>query len=89
MLSHCCCRLLAGDDEVDVVAAAQAVIGDGEQRVGVGRQVDADDVGFLVGDVIDEAGVLVGEAVVVLPPDVRGEQIVERGDGLAPGRLCA
>ena len=35
-------RLLAGDDDVDVVAAAQAVIGDAQQAVGVGRQVDAD-----------------------------------------------
>ena len=76
--------LLAGDDEVDVVAAAQAVVGDGEQAVGVRRQVDADDVGLLVDDMVDEAGILMGEAVVVLPPDVRGEQVVERGDGLAP-----
>ena len=48
-------RLLAGDDHVDVVAAAQAVIGDGEEGVGVRRQVDADDLGLLVHDVVDEA----------------------------------
>ncbi len=29
--------LFSGDDEVDVVAAAQAVVGDGEQCVGIGR----------------------------------------------------
>src|SRR6266481_536233 len=63
-------RLLAGDDENDVVPAAQAVVGDGKKRVGVGRQIDADDVRLLVDDVVDEAGVLVAEAVVVLPPDV-------------------
>ena len=34
--------LLVGDDHVDVVLAAQAVIGDRQERVGVGRQVDAD-----------------------------------------------
>ena len=34
-------RLLVDDDEVDVVAAAQAVVGDREQAVGVRRQVDA------------------------------------------------
>ena len=82
-------RLLTRDDEVDVVARAEAVVGDGEQGVGVRRQIDADGVGLLVGDVVDEAGVLVREAVVVLPPDVRGEQVVERGDGLAPGQLVA
>ena len=47
--------LLVGDDDVDVVGAAQAVIGDRQQRVGVGRQVDAHDRRALVGDEIDEA----------------------------------
>ena len=81
--------LLAGDDEVDVVAAAQAVVADREQAVGVRRQVDADDLGLLVDDVVDEAGVLVGEAVVVLAPDVRGEQVVERGERPPPRDLTA
>jgi hypothetical protein len=78
-------RLLAGDDQVDVVAAAQAVIGHRQQAVGVGRQIDAHDVGLLVGDMIDEAGILMREAVVILPPDMRGQQIVQRRDRLAPG----
>src|SRR6185312_7615118 len=34
-------RLLVLDDQVYVVAAAQAVVGNGEQAVGVGREVDA------------------------------------------------
>src|SRR4029079_6672476 len=37
-------RLLAGDDDVDVVAAAQAVVPGAEQRVRVGWQVDADNL---------------------------------------------
>jgi hypothetical protein len=78
------CRLLAGDDHVDAVVGAQAMIGDPQQRVGIGRKVDADDVGLLVGDEIDEAGVLVAEAVMVLAPDMRGQEIVERGDRAAP-----
>ena len=81
--------LLAGDDDVDVVAAAQAVVGDREQVVGVRRQVDPDDLGLLVDDVVDEAGVLVAQAVVVLPPDVRAEEVVERGDRPAPGDVVA
>ena len=52
-------RLLAGDDDVHVVAAAQAVVGDREQAVGVRRQIDAHDLGLLVDDMVDEAGVLV------------------------------
>ena len=80
-------RLLPGNHDVDVLAAAQAVVGDREQAVGVGRQVDTDDLGFLVHDEVDEARVLVREAVVVLPPDVRGKQVVERRDGAPPGNL--
>ena len=80
--------LLAGDDDVDAVLAAQAMVGDLEQRVGVRRQIDADDVGLLVDDMIDEAGVLVAEAVVVLAPDMRGQQIVERGDRPPPWDLA-
>ena len=62
--------LLACDDHVDVVAAAQAVIGHRQQRVGVRRQVDAHHFGSLVGDVVDESGVLVRRAVVVLAPNM-------------------
>jgi hypothetical protein len=79
--------LLARHDEVHVVAAAQAVIGDREQGVRVGREVDADDLGLLVHDVVDEARILVGEAVVVLSPHVRGEEVVERRYRAAPWNL--
>lgn len=78
--------LLAGDDDIDVVAALQDVFGDGEQGVRVRREVDADDLGALVEYVVDEAGVLVREAVVVLAPDVRCQQVVEGRDRRAPGQ---
>jgi hypothetical protein len=55
------------------------------ETVGVGGQVDAHNLGLLVDDVVDEAGILVAEPVVVLPPDVAREETVERGDGPAPG----
>ena len=89
MSSHCGAGLLAGDDDVHVVAAAQAVVGDGQQGVGVGRQVDADHVGFLVDDDVEKAGILMGETVVVLAPDVGREKVVERGDGPAPRDFAA
>src|SRR5215472_10213767 len=47
-------RLLAGDDDVDVVAAPEAVVGDRKQAVRVGRKIDAHYLGLLVHDVIDE-----------------------------------
>ena len=64
------------------------MVGHREQCVGVGRQVNADDVGLLVGDVVDEARILMAEAVVVLAPYVRGEEIVERCNRPAPGDVA-
>src|SRR4029078_126613 len=40
-------------------------------------------------DVIDEPWVLMAESVVVLPPHMRAQQIVERGDRSPPGNLVA
>ena len=78
-------RLLAGDDDVDAVPAAQAVVGHPQQGVGVGRQIDPHDVGLLVHHVVDEPRVLVAEPVMVLPPDMRRQQIVQRRDRPPPG----
>ena len=82
-------RLLARDDDVHIITAAQTVIGDRQQRVGIRRQIDAHDIRFLVHHVIDEAGVLVTEPVVILPPDVGGQQIIERGDRPPPRNIVA
>ncbi len=39
----------------------------GQQRVRIGREIDADHVGLLVDDMIDEPGILVAEAVAQWP----------------------
>ena len=78
-------RLFTGDDHVDVVAAAQTVIRDRQKAVCIGRQIDAHDVGFLIRDMIDKAGILVGKAIVILSPDMRREEVIQRCDRLAPG----
>ena len=77
--------LLPGHDHVHVVAAAQAMVRHRQQAIGVGRQVNPYDFGLLVDHMVDETGVLVGEAVVVLAPYVRGQQVVERRQRPAPG----
>ena len=82
-------RLLAGDDHIDVIAAAQAMVGHGQQRVGVRRKINANHLRLFIDHVVDKAGVLMAEAVVILPPDVRAEQIVERGDRPPPGNVVA
>ena len=69
--------MLGGDDDVYIVAGADAVVKAAQQAVCIRGQVQADDVGLLVGDVVEEAGVLMREAVVVLLPDIGGENIVE------------
>ena len=76
--------LLVGDDDVDVVGRAKAVVHAGEEAVAVGGKIDAHDLGGLVGDDVEEAGVLVCEAVVVLAPDDGGQEDVEGGDLVAP-----
>jgi hypothetical protein len=77
--------LFAGDDDIHVAAAPQAVVRHREQRVRIWGQIDADDFSLLVYDVIDEAWVLMGEAVVILPPDMGRKQVVQRGDRATPG----
>src|SRR5208282_1085544 len=62
--------LFAGDYYVDVVAASEAVVGNGKQAIGIGRKIDPHYLCFLVDYVIDEAGVLVRKPVMVLTPDV-------------------
>jgi hypothetical protein len=57
--------LLVGDDDVDVVGGAEAVVHCAEQAVRIRWKVDADDFGRLVYDDREEAGILVSEAVVI------------------------
>jgi hypothetical protein len=63
--------VLARDHEVDVMTAAQAVIHYRQQAVCIRRKINTHDLGLLVHDVVDETGILVGEAVVVLAPETR------------------
>ena len=50
--------LFAGHNDVDIISAAQAMIGHGEQAISVWRQIYAHHFGLLVHDVIEETGVL-------------------------------
>jgi hypothetical protein len=70
-------RLFVDDDQVDVVFAAQAVVGHGQQAIGVRWQVDARHAALLGQDGVHEARTLMAEAVVVVAPTGRSEQVVE------------
>jgi hypothetical protein len=65
--------LLVGDDDVDVVGASQAVVTDREQAIRIRWQIDSNDFWALVRDNIEEARVLMGETIVILPPDSRSK----------------
>lgn len=77
--------LFARHDNVHVIATAETMVGHGQERIGVGREIDTDDLGFLVDDVIDKAGILMTETVVILPPDVGGQQIIQEAIGRRHG----
>ena len=81
--------LLTRNNDIGVVPAPQAVVRHREQRIGVRRQIDADDLGLLVDHMVDETRVLVAEAVMVLPPDVTGEEIVQGRDRPSPFYVIA
>ena len=70
--------LLVRDDDVNVVDTAQAVVGDGQQAVGIGWQIDSHNAGALVRHHVEKAWVLVCETVVILPPHQAGNQQIER-----------
>ncbi len=65
------------------------MISDRQQTVGIRRKIDADDLGLLVDNVINEPRVLMAEAVVVLPPDVARQEVVQRADRTPPGNVAA
>ena len=77
-------QLLVGNDDIDVVLTSQAVVRDRKQAVHVGRKIDARNGRALVQHHVEEAGVLMREAVVILPPDRGGDQQVQRRDVLPP-----
>src|SRR5258706_8254727 len=81
-------RLLAGDYDVYVMLAPQAVVSDCKQRVRIRREVNSREFSPFIGDNVEKARVLMGKAVMILPPDVRGKQDIERRDRTSPGNIA-
>lgn len=81
--------LLIGYDDIDVVGASQAVVTDREQAIRIWWQINPNNFWTLVRNDVEETGVLVGETVVVLPPDCGREEDVERGNLDPPFNLEA
>src|ERR1700676_1333215 len=81
-------RMFARHHYIDVVTAAQAMIHHRQQAIGIGRQVDPHDLRLLVDYMVEETGVLMRETIVILSPDMRTQQVIERRDLAAPWEAC-
>ena len=83
--------LFAGKDAIDTVRGLVAALCHREQHVRICRIVDVHYmvvVPALVEQDIHKARVLVGEAIVVLAPDMARKEHVEAGDRLSPGDVA-
>jgi hypothetical protein len=69
--------LFVVDNAVDIVFALETVVHGGQHSVAVDGQINSNDVRALVGEYVEETGVLVGETVVVLYINVT---VVRMGD---------
>jgi len=69
-------RVLARDYDIDVMTAAQAMVHHRQQAVCVWRKIHAHDLGLLVDHMVDESGILMREAIVILTPHMRRQQII-------------
>lgn len=58
--------LFVGDDDIDVVGAAEAVVHTGEKTISIRWEVNSYNFRTLVGDNVEESGILMGETIVVL-----------------------
>ena len=70
-------RLFAADNHIDVIAAAQAMIGYRQQSVGIRREINTDHLRLLVDNVVNETRILMAESIVILPPDQRTKQVIQ------------
>ena len=82
-------RMLRCNNNIDIVAAADAMIKAGQQAVCIRRQIQANHVCLLVCNVVKEARILMGKAVVILLPYVGSQNQVQGCNLLTPRQLVA
>src|SRR6185437_11149252 len=80
-------HLLVANNYVYIILTSQTVISDRQERIDVGRHVDASHGSTLVHYDINETGILVGKAVMILAPHGRSDQQVQGRDFFTPGQL--
>ena len=68
--------MFACNHNVDVMAAAQAMVHHGEEAICIGGKINTNNLSLFVYDVVDEARILMREAVMILPPDMGRQKVV-------------
>ena len=79
--------VLRCNHNVHIVLGTDAVIEYAQQAVSVGWQIHSNNICLLVSNVIEEAGILVSETVVVLLPYVGRKDVVKGCDLMSPRQL--
>ncbi len=78
-------RLLAAGNDVDEIARAQAVLHDVKETIAIRWEIDSHHLAFLHERIVDESRRLVTVPVMILPPDVTGQEHIQRCNRPSPG----
>lgn len=60
------------------------MVHDGQKTICIWRQIDSNNFWFLVDDMIEKSWILMGKAIVILPPNMTSQQDVETGKVVSP-----
>ena len=81
-------RLFPRDNSVDEISTSETFIRDNQQAIGIRRQINSDHFGFFVGHMINKPRALMRKSIVILPPHMGHQKIIEWGNGSSvPGDL--
>ncbi len=81
--------MLGCHDDIDIVLRLDAVIEARQQTVGIRRKIETNNVCLLVGNMIQETRILMRKPIMILLPDMRRQNDVQRRNLLAPRQLIA
>src|SRR5664280_1510405 len=80
-------RMFSCNHYVDIMPAAQAMIKDRQQTIGIRRQISTNNISLLIDNMVEETRILMCESVMILLPYMRSEQKVKRGYLSSPWQL--
>ena len=81
--------MLSTHNNIDFVFGLETVMEYGQKTIRIRRQVHTDDSWFFGNNVAEKSGVLMGETIVILSPDMTGEQNVKTWKIVSPADITA